>query len=483
MSNKEKIFRISIIFIAVLCSYSHGQTISVHQEQAKLFRAKSQLQTVIPQNEVIPKAKSAKSTSMIFGYLPDWGYPYTKSYLRYDILTHIAVFDFQIDSIGTIVNPLNWPWTDVISLSHQNDVKVILCATNFSAASIHALMTKAAYKQNFFANLKTIILANNLDGVNIDFEGLNTEDQGSALNTFMSDLSIYLKAIKPAAEISFAGPGITSTYYDLTGLANACDYIFIMAYSYYGGWSTTTGACAPLTGGYYNVTNTVNEQYGVITSAQPQKLILGLPYYGLQWNTSTNLEHGAVRKFITYTVYADDIVNAKTAGIKWCADQQASWYVTNADTGYTQTWFDSDTSLGLKFALAKSKNFGGVGIWALGYDRDKVELWNKLYQMFYQSNVVDDGQKISDKSFILYQNYPNPFNPNTSLSFRLSNTAPVSLIVYDMLGREVSILVNGIYSAGLHTVNFNGETFGSGIYTAVLKSEDSKNTIKMILLK
>ena len=476
-------------FTALVCTLILGifnstlgqAAFSVHQQQALQFRKNVSINQM-DATSGFRKLKSAKSDAIIFGYLPDWGYPYTKSYLRYDILTHIAVFDFQVDSTGTITNPLNWPWTDVITLSHQNDVKMILCATNFSAASIHTLMTTSAYKTTFFSNIMKIITTNNLDGVNIDFEGLNQEDQGSILNTFMTELSTYVKAQKAGAEISFAGPGITSNYYNLMGLANACDYIFIMAYSYYGAWSSTTGGCAPLTGGYFNVTNTMNVQYGSVTTNAPQKLILGLPYYGLQWNTTTNAEYSTVRKFITYTLFADDVVNAKSAGIKWCTDEQVPWYVTSADTGYTQTWFDNDSSLGLKYTYAKSKNYGGVGIWALGYDKGRTELWNKLYEIFYNTNAINDNQD-NVKNFALYQNYPNPFNPSTKIDFKLSIQSYIKLAIYDVLGREVMILANGIWGEGMHSVMLNGDKLQSGYYTASLTCTGQRQVIKMLLVK
>lgn len=483
-SNYNILRALLIVLISGLFSNMPAQVFhSVHQEQSQLFRSRQ----VIPETQeanAFRKVRSNKSSSIIFGYLPDWGYPYTKSYLRYDILTHIAVFDFQTDSTGNMTSPQNWPWTDVITLSHQNDVKVIMCVSNFSAASIHTLMTSSTYKAAFFSNIMKVITANNLDGVNIDFEGLNQADQGTVLNTFMGDLAAYVRGQKTGAEISFAGPAITSNYYNLMGLANVCDYIFIMAYNYHGSWSTSTGGCAPLTGGTYNVTNTMNTQYGSVTTNAPQKLILGLPYYGVRWNTTTNAEYSSVRKFINYTLYADDMVSAQTATVKWCTGEQVPWYVTTADTGYTQTWFDTDSSLGLKFKYAQSKKYGGVGIWALGYDRDRPELWNKLYEIFYEPNAVKDEQnQAANKDFRMNQNYPNPFNPSTTINFTLAHASNVKLIVYDGIGREISCLVSGQLSEGSHSAIFDGKNLHSGYYTAVLTCNGRRQAIKMLMVK
>ena len=469
-----------VLVISLLTVTKAQELHSIHYEQSKQFR--NQIPVVPPAASVTMNKATHKTSSSgaIFGYLPDWGYPYTKNYLRYDILTHIAVFDFQADSLGTIVNPLNWPWTDVITKAQQNNVKIILCATNFNANAIHALMTNTVYKQNLFANLKTILTTYSLDGINIDFEGLNQSDQGTNLSAFMSDLSAYIKKDRPASEISFAIPGIISTSWNITSLANACDYMFIMAYGYFGSWSTTSGACAPLTGDYYNLTNTVNVQFG---SVDAKKLILGLPYYGLRWNTQTSAAHSLVRKFVTNTLYADDIVNSGSAGLQWADDQKSPWYMVAADTGWTQTWFDNDSSFGLKCQLAQSKSYKGVGIWALGYDRERTELWNKLYALFYQSNSIDKENTIVPSDFILHQNYPNPFNPETKISFTILKPEHVAIRVYDVIGKEIATIAEGEYTTGVHAISFNAGNISSGNYNVVLSVGNMKKSIKIMYLK
>ncbi len=78
------------------------------------------------------------------------------------------------------------------------------------------------------------------------------------------------------------------------------------------------------------------------------------------------------------------------------------------------------------------------------------------------TSVEEELKPISHK---LFQNYPNPFNPSTTISFQLSEAAVVSLKVYDVLGREASLLVNNEFkSAGNHSVIFHSDEFPSGIY-------------------
>lgn len=87
------------------------------------------------------------------------------------------------------------------------------------------------------------------------------------------------------------------------------------------------------------------------------------------------------------------------------------------------------------------------------------------------------------KEFSLSQNYPNPFNPTTSISYSLPQDVKVKLTVYDMLGREVSVLVNELKSAGTYTVSLEGQALASGIYVYRLEAGNRTFTRKMTLLK
>jgi len=79
--------------------------------------------------------------------------------------------------------------------------------------------------------------------------------------------------------------------------------------------------------------------------------------------------------------------------------------------------------------------------------------------------------------------YPNPFNPNATLQFDLPRAGYVRLSVFDVLGREVSELINGMTAAGPHSLTFNGATLPSGIYFARLEAAKTVQTRKLMLLK
>ncbi len=109
-------------------------------------------------------------------------------------------------------------------------------------------------------------------------------------------------------------------------------------------------------------------------------------------------------------------------------------------------------------------------------------------QEYYSStNIFSEESKVVDK-FSLYQNYPNPFNPSTTIKYSIPNVGTghvpsVRLIVYDILGREVAILVNKVQQPGMYEVKFNAEKLPSGVYYYRLTSGNFSDTKKMILLR
>ena len=109
-------------------------------------------------------------------------------------------------------------------------------------------------------------------------------------------------------------------------------------------------------------------------------------------------------------------------------------------------------------------------------------------QVFCENNFgypivsVEDEQEII-LSFQLYQNYPNPFNPSTKISYSVPTASEVTLRVFDILGNEISTLVNEEKPAGKYEVKFDATSLPSGAYFYQLKAGSFIQTKKMILMK
>jgi hypothetical protein len=90
---------------------------------------------------------------------------------------------------------------------------------------------------------------------------------------------------------------------------------------------------------------------------------------------------------------------------------------------------------------------------------------------------------ISPMSFRLAQNYPNPFNPSTIIQYSLPSPSYVSLRLYDLLGRQLKILDEGLRKAGTHSIRLVEEGLPSGVYFYQLSAANIIQTKKLLLIK
>jgi len=100
-----------------------------------------------------------------------------------------------------------------------------------------------------------------------------------------------------------------------------------------------------------------------------------------------------------------------------------------------------------------------------------------------QTTGIGDDIATLPERLHLSQNYPNPFNARTTVEFSLAESQPVRLVIYDLLGNEVQTLVEGVRSAGSHTLTFDASGLSSGVYFYRLQAGETVETKRMMLLK
>jgi hypothetical protein len=101
----------------------------------------------------------------------------------------------------------------------------------------------------------------------------------------------------------------------------------------------------------------------------------------------------------------------------------------------------------------------------------------------YYSVLGISDPRNSNPEYKLSQNYPNPFNPVTQIKYSIKTNGPVTLKVYDLLGKEIITLINEVKAAGSHTVDFNGANLPSGTYIYKIESNGFTDVKKMVLIK
>jgi hypothetical protein len=139
--------------------------------------------------------------------------------------------------------------------------------------------------------------------------------------------------------------------------------------------------------------------------------------------------------------------------------------------------------------VAPSKNWSSVGedtwdghqmYFATPLDTNQM----KALGMETKYVSVSEDDYVRPTKFALKQNYPNPFNPSTTIEFDLPFTAEVTMVVYNVLGKEVSkIYDNEMMKAGTHKINFDASKLASGIYFYQIRTKNFVKTRKMFMLK
>ena len=126
----------------------------------------------------------------------------------------------------------------------------------------------------------------------------------------------------------------------------------------------------------------------------------------------------------------------------------------------------------------------GFGMEQVAVDTTRDGLVERAINWLMNGVVINvPNEAITATSFELSQNYPNPFNPSTTISYTVPAETQVSLVVYDIMGKEVAKLVNERQAAGNHQVEFDASSLSSGTYFYKLTAGEFISVKKMVLLK
>jgi hypothetical protein len=172
-----------------------------------------------------------------------------------------------------------------------------------------------------------------------------------------------------------------------------------------------------------------------------------------------------------FAVSGTNLFAGTDEGVFLSTNNGTSWSAVNI--GLTDTVFTVVTAL----AVSGTNIFAFVLSWNT-YDGF---VWRRPLSEMITS--VEPPTSESPREFLLSQNYPNPFNPSTTIRFELPKASQVTLTVYDILGRQVSVLVNEKRDAGVYEVKFDGSNLASGVYFYRLQAGSYVNAKKLLLLR
>jgi spore germination protein YaaH len=359
--------------------------------------------TSVLQKEVFGFALASSLSDPTVGY-PTW---------NFSLLSTVAFFGLHINDDGTIAADSGltvWNSTDLANLlgvAHAHGTKVVLTIIeqDFTPGTPH-MCAALASRATVVSQTAAQVSAKGVDGVNIDFEGLNGVcPNGQTARSMMTDLTHQLRtALSSGSYLSVDTYASSASdplgFFDVGGLNAYVDSFFVMAYDLeYSNYARPPTSCtsfclgptAPLDGYYYNDTTTSSQYIAVVPAS---KVILGVPYYGRK----SCVAGAAPNPYPTGAVAADTYLDASTEAS--ASAVQAGSYTTHRDASDPagqerwDSWFntalgctremywDDTVSLGLKYDLINKDGLRGVGIWNLNYGGGAPELWNALASHF-----------------------------------------------------------------------------------------------------
>ncbi|WP_054969368.1 glycosyl hydrolase family 18 protein [Alicyclobacillus ferrooxydans] len=248
----------------------------------------------------------------------------------------------------------------VVQYAHQHHVQVWALVDNqFNAGLSHQVLSNPNARNNLVSNLVSLATKNHLDGLNIDFENMQSQDQ-QGFTDFIKSLHQALvgKHIVLSVDIT---PDIQflqdSAAYFHAALAGYADYVVLMAYDEH--WSTdqTPGPVADLPW----VTTSIEDLLD--TGVPADKLVLGVPFYARFWHVH---QDGSVDSIAVPLSEVDSILKQHQATSSFNQQLGVAYARYSKPDGYEEVWFSTQETLNRELQLVQNDNLAGVSIWSLG---------------------------------------------------------------------------------------------------------------------
>jgi spore germination protein YaaH len=455
---------------------------SIHQEEAEKYGAYNlttdaewdnfrALQTgkAKSSNGAKSNTRTCNLTKRVYGWHPYWS---NGSQTNYDWngLTDLCYFAYEVSSsTGNATNTHGWATAQVVTDAQTNGVNVTLCATMFSGHT--AFLASSSAKQTLITNLINMVQARNAHGVNIDFESMSSSNS-AGFTSFMIDLCTQMHAAIPGSEVSIALAAVDfGGVFDMAALNSHVDLFIIMGYDYYYSGSSTAGPEDPLYNFLtsYNYTLSKSISYYLSQGTTRSKLLLGLPYYGREWSTSTGTIPGTTTGSTNTVLY--NVLRNNTNGYynnrQWDANSFSAWYPSQRGGQWWQCFADDASSMKKRFDIVNQTGIGGIGIWALGYDDGYTDYWNLIQSEFTDCATVPCTDTIYDlggpnRNYNSNEKYTYTIAPTNATSVSLNFTSFATELNYDTLwiydGPTTASPLVGAY----HGSNSPGTVISSG---------------------
>ena len=414
-------------------------------------------------------------TKRVFGWHPYWVGTAYQNY-QWNLISDFCYFDYAADPANGQNTNTSFAWTTstAVTTAINNGVKTHFSVTMFGGHSTFWVSSTA--QQTLITNIINLLNARpGSKGVNIDFEGMSGSSK-VPFTTFMQNLISQVKAANPNYEVSVCLYAVDwGAVFDMPVLNGIVDLFTIMGYDYYYSGSNTAGPVGPLYNFQtsFNYTLSKSITYYLSQGASKSKLILGLPWYGREWETTTNtIPSSTTGNFTSSRTFSYVRNNASTYSNvfkKWDSLSYTPCYVFQNASNWRQCWIDDVYSLKKRFDVVNQREIAGIGIWALGYDDGYTDYWDAIKDKFSTCSIIPCNDTIFDmggpnRNYNDKERYQFTIDPdgtnNVSLQFTQFDleTNFDSLWIYD--GNTIASPLIGVFTGSVNPGTFTS-TFGA----------------------
>ena len=332
-------------------------------------------------------------TGEVYGFLPYWEIDGgTDTYLRYDLLTTVALFAVYYDASGNLntATLLGSGRAALISTivqhAHAQGVRVDLTLrpSTDTANANQAFFQDASAQTAAVTNLAAQVASLGVDGANIDIESLYNSDF-AAYGAFGAAVRAALVKAHASARVTVStNANVSGANMAHQAIAHGVDRAFLMGYNYRGAGSNPVGSISPLVSSEGGLSLSWSIGQYDAAGVPRNRVVMGLPYYGMTWPTSSGALHATRAGAGVAFFPTDSLPPPAGTTIHYDAVESAAWYAVQDPTtkAWSETYFDDETSLRAKYGMAVADGLAGVGMWALGYDAGQPGYWEAIASTF-----------------------------------------------------------------------------------------------------
>jgi spore germination protein YaaH len=330
---------------------------------------------------------------VILGFAPYWN---IKKIVPESLtsITHLAYFHLLLKSDGAIYTKINNREEDPGYTNYKRLLNktinlgskpLIITIMPESQTALISSISSPISRQKTISTLRNIINESGAYGINIDYEPLG--DISPTVRDNFTKFIMDLRAQVPDSQLSistYASAASRPKIWDLNALAPYTDYFVIMTYDYTMPGSDSAGPTSPLRGSGDLFEHDIIKNIAEITRLVPSnKILLGIPFYGYQWNTvdSTKYSIAEARGTVASLDRIEQMLDNKTLELIWDRNTLTPYGIASHSGQISQIYFENQTSIRLKLEFVESAGLGGIAIWALGYEGNNSWVWPTINEL------------------------------------------------------------------------------------------------------